>query len=57
MTVRDSGIPSRSNEAQVIITVIDVNDNSPVFFPNDQYSVDVDEGNYASNSTVIAYVS
>lgn len=57
VTARDRGMPfNRSTEALVVVRVTDLNDNSPIFRP-DRYSTNVDEGNYADNSTAIVRVS
>lgn len=56
VTAIDGGMDPLSDEAQVEIFVLDLNDNSPIFDPM-LYSTDVDEGDYTVNSSVIAIVS
>lgn len=53
----DAGSPAMSNRAQVEITILDVNDNSPIFSPNNEYVADIDEGDYTLNSSLVALVS
>lgn len=53
----DAGTPVLSDEAQVEITILDINDNSPVFFPDNEYVADIDEGDYTFNSSLVALVS
>ena len=55
VTARDGGTVRRSAEAQVEISVIDVNDNSPIFSPP-QYSAEIDEGDYTTNTSVLILV-
>lgn len=57
VTARDNGDNPLSDEALVVITVTDVNDNSPIFSPSNEYTTDVDEGDYSSNSSVVILVS
>lgn len=42
LTVRDRGDPPRSTRTSLIVNVVDINDNSPVFDPK-QYSASVPE--------------
>lgn len=56
VTAQDGGMPSLFDLAEVEITIIDVNDNSPTFSPS-TYVADVDEGDYTLNSTVVVLVS
>ena len=46
VTARDMGLVPLTDEAEVVITVIDENDNSPVFLPSDVYRADIAEGDY-----------
>ena len=55
VTAIDGGMDPLSDETQVEIFVLDLNDNSPIFDPM-IYSTDVDEGDYTVNSSVIAIV-
>ncbi|XP_022102519.1 cadherin EGF LAG seven-pass G-type receptor 1-like isoform X2 [Acanthaster planci] len=45
LTATDQGKPARSAEAQLQITLLDVNDNAPVFVTN-RYEIVVDENTY-----------
>lgn len=57
VSVYDRGDSPLSDKAQVVITLTDENDNPPQFQPSNVYMASVNEGNYASNSTVVLYVS
>jgi protocadherin Fat 4 len=53
----DGGSPQMFDVAQVEITILDLNDNSPVFYPSNEYVADVNEGDYTFNSSIVALVS
>ena len=55
VTAIDGGMNPLSDEAQVEITVLDVNDNSPLF-SRDVYSATVVEGDYRVNPILITLV-
>lgn len=57
VTARDMGANVLSVQAEVEVTILDVNDNSPVFLPANMYSTDVDEGDYTDTYTPIVLVS
>lgn len=56
VTATDAGGEVMSDVALVEITIIDLNDNSPIF-SSDDYFGDVDEGDYAINASIVALVS
>ena len=56
VTAMDAGSNVMTDEALVQITILDLNDNSPIFSSNDYFG-DVDEGDYALNSSFVALVS
>ncbi|XP_060233386.1 protocadherin alpha-C1 isoform X3 [Meriones unguiculatus] len=53
LTAQDGGLPARSGDAQVTITVVDTNDNAPVF-EHSVYSAKVPET--VTNGTVLFHV-
>ena len=55
VTARDRGTNALTDEVLVEITVLDRNDNPPVFSA-DEYITEVDEGNYVGNDTLFAVV-
>ena len=55
VTAIDGGMNPLSDEAQVEITVLDVNDNSPLF-SRDVYSATIVEGDYRVNPILITLV-
>lgn len=57
VTARDMGDIVLTDVAEVVVTILDVNDNSPRFLPSDVYTTDIDEGNYTNMSAAIALVS
>lgn len=57
VTARDNGDIPLTDEVEVEITVLDLNDNNPVFYPDNRYTASVDEGNYTAVSSQILLVS
>ena len=55
VTAMDAGTPQRSVMALVEITVLDQNDNSPIF-ESSSYTTDIDEGDYTDSPLVIQLV-
>lgn len=49
VTAQDMGTNVLTDEVEVVITVLDENDNSPIFVPA-EYTADVAEGNYNETS-------
>lgn len=55
VTAMDRGSPPRSARAEVVVTILDENDNSPRFERN-SYTTEVDEADYTLNTMVILEV-
>ncbi len=58
VTITDGGNPIRTDTAIVNVTIIDVNDNSPIFqAPSSPYivTINLNESNYTSPSNMTLY--